>query len=373
MIPSYANDESPSMLSRQAMKTLSIRLQALPLLTMIAFTLCGQDSVPTASPPLTSAQQFHNAFQLIQALEHPDAQMLGTCTADGCWAPTTLLTDSTAELARQLEPAIQLTILGAKTASNEKASLHRSTEHLIGLSRQTKSLVGMLALKARHEFQAGRAKTAVDLLLTAITTARYSEGRLNFMGKLIEIGASNLALQTLSSLLPELPKEELGTLKARLDALPPAAPIADVIRAEFQFGLLDSKKRNQQFGPNQSMHDLFSQLEPFYEALAKGSQTDPDSFKRLIETETVKYKKNLLVNHLGPLIASQHSSAIAEETRWAILRAAIDVALLGPETIKSTQELYGTQAFTLEKQDTGFAIQSTLEYRNQPIRLHFGE
>ena len=88
------------------------RLQGLFLLVGANLAASGQESASIAPPPVPSAQHFRDAFQIIQSLQHPDAQKLGTCTAGGCWAYTTLLTDSTAELTRQLESAIKLTIQG---------------------------------------------------------------------------------------------------------------------------------------------------------------------------------------------------------------------------------------------------------------------
>jgi hypothetical protein len=68
------------------------------------------------------------------------------------------------------------------------------------------------------------------------------------------------------------------------------------------------------------------------------------------------------------LLAKEHRN----DARMAMLLAAVAVAESGPEKLKAIKDPFGDGPFEYHALDSGFELQSTLEFEGKPVALTFG-
>jgi hypothetical protein len=77
------------------------------------------------------------------------------------------------------------------------------------LGKIVRSCSAMLVYTALHELEQGKTEQAISDLIISLAVARHASVKPTMMVKLIEIGASRRASDTLAKHLPNLPRESL--------------------------------------------------------------------------------------------------------------------------------------------------------------------
>jgi hypothetical protein len=256
-------------------------------------------------------------------------------------------------------------------------------------------LSALACLRARLRFDEGHLAEAVDDLVAALTLGRHvSAHGLNIM-LLVGHGIERRASETLAPYLPRLSAPALGDLKARLDALPAGGTPATALPLEEQFDvdwlvrklkvmkdqaslsafasqIYDTPEKSQAFlhecgGTAEGMLRFVEEMRSSYEVLAKKMELPPNRFAVELEHEEKRQTGNPVFKALFPAFGRMRWLQARADIRRALLSAAIDVQLHGPQALKDHPDPVAGGPFEYVAFPDGFELRSKLSL-DEPIR-----
>ncbi len=360
----------------EMMRTWSVRRSGVVAVWMLSASIAVLAQEPASAASENARSLYGAAFEKILNLEHPDAGRLGTCSAEGCWVETTRIDASSKALSQEFGPALALTRQAVGMENPAPASEQLATQDLITLTRQTRSLAGMLVLQARHEIVGGRLEAAVSDLLAALHVARDAAALSNFYAKLIEQGASGPALRVLAELLPSLPSEQVKALPARLAALPRSPSWSEVLRGEYQFGVKEAARQDAKMaelgGAAGFSTQAYAKLEPLYQALEAGDGQAPEAFQTLVDEQSKRFPNNPFAQVLKPMFVRVQLQVATVGVWYGMLDEGIRMVSEGPEARPQKSDPYGDGPFGFQAMANGFILVTELTNRGKAVSLKFG-
>ncbi len=321
-------------------------------------------TLPT-SRPTNAADLYRQAFALLDGLDAADHERLGMCGTEGCWVVTTPLDKATADLIARKRQAVLL----ARTAAalpEVRWDVGTDANKMIEMSTHVPVLSALLVLRARHELQAEDPRQGLDDLMAALALSRHAASDRTIMGKYFEVIAQRPAIDVLAQHLPDLPRELVAALPARLDRLPKSPTMPEVILGEYEF----AKKAAVRQGLD--MMEMVAGLKDFFAALANGGSLSPSQFAALVDEQTAKYSATSWAGVIAPVFKSARGPIAAGEARRALLKAAVDIVLQGEASVKASKDPFGNGPFAYRKLPNGFELSSELKYRDKAVTLRVG-
>jgi hypothetical protein len=256
-------------------------------------------------------------------------------------------------------------------------------------------LSALACLRARLRFEEGHHAEAINDLVATLTLGRHvSAHGLNIM-LLVGHGIERRVGETLVPYLPRLSVPALRDLKARLAALPPGGTPATAVPLEEQFDvdwlvrkikgmkdqaslvtfasqIYDTPEKSQAFlqecgGTAEGMLRFVEEMRSSYEALAKKMELPPRRFAVELEGEEKRQAGNPVFKALFPAFGRMRWLQARADVRRALLSAAIDVQLNGPQALKDHADPVAGGSFEYAAFPDGFELRSKLQM-DEPIR-----
>ena len=225
---------------------------------------------------------------------------------------------------------------------------------------------------ARLRFQEGRIAEAVDDLVDALTLGRHVSLDGSLIGILVSYAIEGRVSETLALNLTKLDAKTIQDLKSRLGALPQAASPAAGLRtceentldwfarkikqAKDKESLLavlgqvnsegDNRvasakavERGRAFlqecgGTADGVLKMIEETRPSYALMAKKLELPLVQFEQEFERETTKQAGNPVFKLFFPALPKMRQSQARADVRRALLEAALDVQLSGPDALK---------------------------------------
>jgi hypothetical protein len=266
---------------------------------------------------------------------------------------------------------------------------------LLPHAQGARMLSALVCLRARLRFEEGHPAEAVDDLVAALTLGRHvSAHGLNII-LLVGYGIEGRVGETLAPNLPRLSATALRDLEARLDALPPGGTPAEAIPVEEQFDvdwlvqklktmkdqaslsafasqIYDRPEKSRAFleecgGTREGMLRFVQEMRSSYKALAKKMELPPDRFAGELQTEEKRQAGNPVFKALFPAFGRVRWLQARADVRRALLLAAIDVQLRGPQALKDHPDPVAGGSFEYAAFPDGFELRSKLRL-DEPIR-----
>jgi hypothetical protein len=337
-----------------------------------------------------AALKYWQAFAQLPSLTHSEQNKLAAECA------TMPLDAKARELVTRSAYALQMMHYGAALkrcdwAIGPEEGIHTLLPHATG----AQVLSSLACVRARQRFEEGQHAEAVDDLVAALTLGRHvSANGLNIM-LLIGHGVERRVSETLAPYLPGLSKPALGDLKARLAALPPGGTAATAVPLEEQFDvdwlvrkvkgvkdqaslsefasqIYDSPEKRQAFlqecgGTAQGMLRFVEEMRSSYAALGKKMELPPNEFSVVLENEEKRQAGNPVFKALFPALGRMRWLQARADVRRALLSAAIDVQLNGPQALKDHPDPVAGGSFEYRAFPNGFELRSKLSL-DEPIR-----
>lgn len=320
-------------------------------------------AVAAVKPSLNAVDYYQKTYAILETLDASDARRYRTKTLD----------QEAPRLLRQLEEAINLARTGAAIRTAEWPSRENNPGQSILLGKIVRSCSTLLVYTALHELEQGETEQAISDLLSSLAVARHASVKPNMMVKLIEIGASRRASDILAQHMPSFSKERVAALREQLKQLLPSPSLAEVIRKEYQFGILEATRQDKQTGRKDHFSERqFSELKNFYAALADAASLPPDKFATAINDQTSKYSENVFASLIGKILQSFQKNGSVSLTRRALLEGGIQIVLKGESAVSDSKDPYGVGPFTYQKHKNGFELSSQLIHRDKPVSMTFG-
>lgn len=280
--------------------------------------------------------------------------------------------------------------------------LEAGPEMLLPHLAKARLLARVTAIAAQREERAGDHSAGVGHVFDMLALARHAGTGGFLIGKLVEGAITSMALETLASHLPALPPETLAGLSQRIEELPPATPLAEVMRAEgrvfggwFRRKLLKSSVKERLdllkgLGENEGgapealkaavsdeaqLTQWLDELERLTaEAVAAFSKPPGEQQADLTQWEGKVKGGRPLSRLVMPGYAGAWASVCGMEVRLLMLPAAVDVVLHGPQAVEKHRDPYGAGAFAYARRDAGFVLTSALVGRDkEKVKLVVGE
>ncbi len=243
----------------------------------------------------------------------------------------------------------------------------------------------------------------MDDAVDGLTLGRHITADGTLIAVLVGIAIDQSVTNALAEHLPELDKESLKKLAARLDALPPGQGSAEAMRIGEERGGLEwfirqvkqARDRDQLLALLAEMCDTreqgkdllqacgctaegvlkdAEQARPFYEVVANKMALPPDQFDEEVGAMAKKEAKdNPIFKLLFPAVSKVRRAEARYQTRVALRKAALAILIDGPDAVKRPcRDPFGDGPFEYEPFDGGFELRSKFEAADKPVSLTVG-
>jgi hypothetical protein len=223
--------------------------------------------------------------------------------------------------------------------------------------------------------------------------ARHVGQRKVLIAKLVEVGIGAMATERLAENLTSLPEETLKQLPAKLDALPKSSSGAEMMMAEYEFALREVEPQTEGAASKPAAgkanttkpattrattRALFGRaamvqaMKAFYEAIGEASALPPEEFAKKVDEQMNKFAANPFAAIVAPSFKRSRETFAVAEAKQAMLRAAIDVILSGPDAVAKSRDPFGTGPFEYRETPGGFELKSALATRGKNAVLIVG-
>jgi hypothetical protein len=264
-----------------------------------------------------------------------------------------------------------------------------------------KELVAVAEIRVRLRFRDGNTPGAMDDALAAMAAARHlsvdgSIASVLFAYKL-ENSVTGVLLQNLHRLSPT----QLQKLASGLNALPIGSNLSTAFESEklsrndllavvqdatSRDGLIEhllhdipALQSNRELaaqivdgcgGTVKGYMNCVDQQHSFYVSWAPRFELPPEQFEKTYKTEFDELSKtNPVVRQFTPALPRIRWTEAYEQTRRALLHAAIAVQLEGPKVLNQELDPYDKKPFTYTAVDGGFRLESRLVDGGIPVSL----
>jgi hypothetical protein len=271
-----------------------------------------------------------------------------------------------------------------------------------------RNLSALAVLRMRLRFEAGQKAEAVDDAIDALTLGRHASTDGTLISVLVGIAVDHSVTDVLAEHLPDLDKESLKKLAARLEMLPPAGTAALAMLSAEEHGGLDwfirqvkqAKDKDQLLellgevsdGPSadakreagkalleacggtaEGILKFAQQARPLYEIVAKKMDLPPEQFDKevgaLVKGEA---KDNPIFKLLFPAVSRVRAQEARLQTRQALRKAALAILIDGADAAKAQRDPFGDGPFEYQPFDGGFELRSKFQYVDKQVSLTVG-
>jgi len=268
-------------------------------------------------------------------------------------------------------------------------------ELLLPHAQAARTLSTLACLRARIRFEDGQYADATEDIVDAMAVGRHVSTDGTLITVLVNYAVEYRTGETLALYLPKLNAEMIKSLKARLGALPlSGTPAKGLVPFEEQAGLdwlirkikeqkdkesllafvstycsrrgdspEQSRERGRAFveecgGTSDGVVKMAEETRPCYTLTAKMLELPLDQFEKEFELESSKRAGNPVFKTLFPSASSLRRSQARADVRRALLAAALDVQLEGPDALKNHPDPVTGGPFEMVAFEGGFELRS---------------
>ena len=267
-----------------------------------------------------------------------------------------------------------------------------------------RNLAALAVLRMRLRFADDKSAEALDDAVDALTLGRHASRDGTLIGLLVNIAIDQLVTDALAADLPKLDVAALKKLAARLDALPPAATVAECLRigeeragldwfirqvkeAKDKDHLLDllkevtgngSRDEAKKFldacgGDAEGVLKYAEQSRPLYQLAAEKMALTPDEFDKVWGPKELEVAKdNPVFKLLFPAVAHVRRAEARYQVRQALRKAALAILIDGPDAAKAQRDPCGDGPFEYVPFDGGFELRSKFKAQDKQVSLTVG-
>jgi hypothetical protein len=275
---------------------------------------------------------------------------------------------------------------------------------------KARTLAHLAALNARHEFEQGHGKAGWENVTDVLKFGRHLEMEPLFIQRFAGRALESVAIDAAAPYLPELKSVLPEAAYTDLDALPAGATLEQVVLEEKEVFLtsiirkLKSAEQHEKDSWQNAWKEIFhailvsseqndhlkresvqsvktfeqainwlEDLLPFYDELAKMTALPWKEFDaRYPEFAKRAIAANPVADQILPMTDAMVATERRTLTRLALFKAAVAVALGGPDRLKAIQDPFGDGPFEYRALDKGFELKSKLLYHEKPVTLTVG-
>jgi len=267
-----------------------------------------------------------------------------------------------------------------------------------------REMVAVSGIRARLRFRDRASERAVEDLLTGMAATRHLSLDGSLASVLIAYKLEDSLTGIFASNLTLLSPSQLQELAIRLDALPSGSNLGKALEDEkvASNGLLvisDGAKSREQLterllamapylGSNRALVaeiidgcgssitgfvKCIEQQESFCASWAKRFAVSPEQFEKEYASEWEPLSKsNPVIRVMTPNLPRFRWREAYEQTRRALLRAAIAVQIDGPRALDQNSDPYDGKPFSYKSNGQGFRLESHLKEGNKPLSISVG-
>ena len=269
------------------------------------------------------------------------------------------LDDTVAGIIKKAEPSLKLLRRGAQCRrcdwGIDKAD---GWEAILPHLSKARTLVRLAILRARYNFSRDKPQEAVEDLAAALTLGRHIGQDGPLMAMSVQLVFESVVVGQVAQHVMGLSPETLKLLDDRLAAMPPAADMASLLRAE-----TDSFTESYENYPRR----FYKQAITDYRELAKIAHLPPDEFEK-----KAKALRGSTAKTLVPSIVRTHLIYAAVRSKTAMLNGVIAALRAGDvDKLKSIKDPYGDGPFVYKKTKKGFELHGKVRIKDKAISLEF--
>ena len=264
-----------------------------------------------------------------------------------------------------------------------------------------KELVAVAVIRARLRFRDGNVSGATDDALAAMAAARHLSVDGSLASVLFAYKLENSVTTILAQNLLTLTPVQLQKLANSINALPSGSNLitafgSEKLRRNDLLAVVHGAKSRDELiehllhgipalqsnkelaaqivdgcgGSVQGYLNCVDQQHSFYLSWASRFSLPPEQFEKAYKVEfDALSKTNPVVRQFTPALSRFRWAEAYEQTRRALLRAAIDVELDGPKILNQQVDPYDKKPFSYTAADSGFRLESQLADGGTPISL----
>jgi hypothetical protein len=274
----------------------------------------------------------------------------------------------------------------------------------LGRARMVSRLAG---LRARYEFEQGNYRAGVDDVIATLVLARRCGADFPLISLLVQYAMERPLTEMTANYLTKMDAASLKHLAASLDTLPPGGSLQRSLLGEKQWmiswlstALKEGNESNwkdtfmkfagvedkegqavvqatlQAAGPLTPLWKakLLEDLGSHYDALLNLLVLPQDQFMAQSPALHTRIKTaNPVAGLCVPVLDRVYERDLQARTHMALFRAAIAIALEGPDKMKDFQDAAGKAPFEYRAFRKGFELKSRVKIKDQPVMLMVGE
>jgi hypothetical protein len=243
-------------------------------------------------------------------------------------------------------------------------------------------------LRARWNFEKGKYRAGIDDIGAVLALARHLAADNTLISLLVQQSIEQQAIQVTARHLPDMDTDTQKHVRAKLEALPPAATLRRAILTERTTGaewmIKQLKARN--YGVDQTIQTIvqaaggpqgpIKQLEefvPYYEDMARIISLPRPEFEPQWTALCKKLEGNTMARQLLPAVDKVYDADERAKTRWTMFQAALAVLRDGQSKLADYPDPAGNGPFDRREFPGGFELKSKLLHKGQPVTLMVGK
>jgi hypothetical protein len=248
----------------------------------------------------------------------------------------------------------------------------------------------LACLRARWKFHEGKPQEAVEDVAAVLTLARHTGNDGTMISILVSFAIERMAIHAVQADFAKLDAATLKYMSTKMEQLPKVKSMHDCILCErdYMLGWMIKEVKKVEAEKPGSWKDVVKQISsekdaervfqavdapdklirlldgllPMYDEMAKMLSLPRDQFDAkwkpyLLKAQTTNVLTDLLIPALDKMVSSEQQA----QTRTALFRAALEVALVGPEKAKKLADPFGSGRFVYKEIPGGFSLQSELK------------
>jgi hypothetical protein len=358
----------------------------------------AQPPAAATDPAANAAIKYWQAFGLLPALDKDQEKVLREWDKAPLDAAALKLIDQSRNSLQYLHRGAKLTRCDWALDYEDGISL------LLPHLNKVRTLAGLAALRARHEFEQGHAKAGWDVVIALLAMARHIEIEPIMIQQMVGFAIEGMAIQAAAPHLPDS-KARLADVAAALGRLPAGPTFAQMLRvekrtcSEWLIRTLRAAETDKPgswreqwqalFGPAErgapapkvpavaSLDEAIKMLEglpALYDEVGRMTElTWPEFDPKYAEFIRKARAANPAAAAIFPAMENVVAAKRRADARFALFTAAVALARGGPDGLKGIKDPFGDGPFEYKVTDGGFELKSKLIFKGQPVTLAVGK
>lgn len=356
--------------------------------------IASAQAPPNSEPAGNAALQYWQAFAQMPTLDQDQEKLLETWQTVPLDAPAIQLINASRSSRMFLHRAAKIPRCDWGLDYNDGIGL------LLPHLARARDLARLTALHARHEFERGNPGAARDDAVALMVLARHVGHDPIMISLLVRYKIEETVVDLVAPYLPELKAPHAQSVSI-FQSLPPAVPMSQTILTERDFIAVwlirhlreaelekkgawktiwmqvlsdnDIPDSVRQIATLDEAQKLVEDLLPVYDKL----RTIVALPKAEFDAQYTEFKQtvtagNPLARALLPAVDKFLGQEQRNQTRMAMLLAAIAVVQDGPDTLKDINDPFGSGPFEYRALEKGFELKSALIVEGKPVTLTVG-